>query len=336
MTTPEVSPRQQAELNRILDTARTSAQGAGGAPSAGITVTNTPRRRPSRPNLYLRSAPSGPKFEEGLSHTPLPTERKIYQYYCPLCMCHHKKILEASCCKHYMCHQCTHDMLCAKGMDAAIHFDPGNLPVQMDCPHCMQPNLALNVVAEGNQVRTYFDEEEGEASTSTAAKGPESPIKIGDSFDAIRRKMFTYEDERARAKEEEKAASKPVLMVERNASKPVLMTIASRGEEEDAGSLGGETDSDDGDDAGGNEAGEGPPGALREIESFLDSASAPSPQAAEAATVEVVDEEHTEVIEYDAAGPTPVDAVVIPEGPATESAPALEEATAAVAVAATG
>ena len=58
-------------------------------------------------------------------------ERQAFAFYCPLCMCHASKILEASCCQSRACFECAQEWL---DLDVSG---------ERDCPHCRRAGVSL-------------------------------------------------------------------------------------------------------------------------------------------------------------------------------------------------
>ena len=80
------------------------------------------------------------------------------KFFCPLCFFYFKgTILETSCCKNYICYDCSLDFLRGKGgLDIGLMNIPRTLP-PLPCPHCSLVGVQLNYVASDAKTRSYED-----------------------------------------------------------------------------------------------------------------------------------------------------------------------------------
>jgi hypothetical protein len=92
-----------------------------------------------------------------IDYTPVGPEKDKFPFYCPLCLYYFSEtIMETSCCKNYVCHDCAVHFLKGKeGLPKNITVVPKKLPAALRCPHCNTENLNLTYVQKGTTVRSY-------------------------------------------------------------------------------------------------------------------------------------------------------------------------------------
>ena len=127
-------------------------------------------------------------YEEGMETTPKSAAKREYAYFCPICMRHFRAVYETQCCRNYVCRGCArdfvgrHERLAAK---AHLHDGEDGLG-PLRCPACNVEKFAL--VAATGPVRSYDDDD------GVPVASLDSPVRIGDSYETLRRKMLSYEE----------------------------------------------------------------------------------------------------------------------------------------------
>eukprot|EP00741_Cyanophora_paradoxa_P008178 tig00000025_g7914.t1 len=125
------------------------------------------------------------------------------KFFCPICMLFFPAMLRASCCAQYVCETCA--LAYVKGRNgfprgAPSHALPERLPA-MECPYCAVDGFQILPVDAAEEARKYEDspgvQHKREAVAQRRASGGgaycPSPLKIGDSFEALKAKMITFE-----------------------------------------------------------------------------------------------------------------------------------------------
>jgi len=77
-----------------------------------------------------------------------PEERKIFKYYCPVCLRYFNTILVSSCCDNYICRFCIGDL--ARKAKQEVNF-------RICCTHCLTDTYKLLDVAPDAPLRVYTD-----------------------------------------------------------------------------------------------------------------------------------------------------------------------------------
>ena len=77
-----------------------------------------------------------------------PVERKIFKYYCPICLRYFNTILVSSCCDNYICRFCIGDMARKAKNDSNY---------QILCSHCVANSYKLTDVDPEAPLRIYTD-----------------------------------------------------------------------------------------------------------------------------------------------------------------------------------
>lgn len=144
---------------------------------------------------------------ECVPDTPIGSAANVYPYYCPLCMEYFKDILRSTCCGNYVCLPCATSFVQGKHVEVSTKFDGHLLVVillqvcgvvdliiddgfpTVPCPHCATNGLTLRMVdlAQGERVRDYSTK--NNPPVAKQLQSIYSPIKVGDSFEALKRKM---------------------------------------------------------------------------------------------------------------------------------------------------
>lgn len=128
-------------------------------------------------------------FRDSRPYTPKGEEAHMYPYYCPLCMEFFRDILRSQCCGNYSCLRCVVEYLKTKGFifNTASEIVTESLNLErVWCPHCQTLGFSpLPVLLDGD-VRDYS------LSNDTSVSVLSSPIRIGDSFDDLKRKIIRF------------------------------------------------------------------------------------------------------------------------------------------------
>lgn len=66
---------------------------------------------PSAINVTKDTPNISSSYYSRIEQTPMSKEKEIYKYFCPLCFCYYKDILKVSCCKNYICYNCSKEWL---------------------------------------------------------------------------------------------------------------------------------------------------------------------------------------------------------------------------------
>lgn len=150
----------------------------------------TPRRED---NLYNK-----------ISYTPIGDQLSVYKYYCPLCMSFYQDIFTSSaCCRHYICSECIVDYLAKRNclvntLNDILMASPYQ---NLACPHCNTVGFSPALVLPHETVRNYLD-----STTPAQQISYPSPMKIGDSFEDMKRKMASISEKNTIS-----VSSKPLL-----------------------------------------------------------------------------------------------------------------------------
>jgi hypothetical protein len=183
-------PSSSLSIQPILSTPRVSPP---------LQTTHTPRRDLSLPLHNIAS------FESNVPYTPTGEEADLYKYYCPLCMLYYQSILKSQCCNNYLCIFCTKDYLLTKHIiDKKAYENKENhrseellneitdnaLMNEINCPHCIRKGFSIIKVSRNEEVRDYsMRNNPGINSYPLSAA---SPVKIGESFEELKRKMIPF------------------------------------------------------------------------------------------------------------------------------------------------
>jgi len=154
--------------------------------------------------------------EKGMAETPVGKLAEEYKFFCPLCMMFYKNIREVPCCKQYICTFCLGDFLHAKqpsppavatgegGEPSAAAPPPpqpqppeGMIPRGVACPHCatISEGKPLRLLDSNQEARSYVDSPTTTADLARQTSGDpaHSPLKVGDDFQTMARKMLPFE-----------------------------------------------------------------------------------------------------------------------------------------------
>mmetsp|Transcript_2000 Transcript_2000/g.5714 ORF Transcript_2000/g.5714 Transcript_2000/m.5714 type:complete len:236 (+) Transcript_2000:346-1053(+) len=133
-----------------------------------------------------------------MPQTPSGAAADIYRFYCPLCMLYFKSIHRMSCCLHHVCCFCLAEYTSRQSIDVPAVNDSvqsSMLRQGLPCPCCgvSREGITIEKVAPGEQPRVYGDSPRTKAMLPAITESMFSPVKIGDNFEVIRRKMITFE-----------------------------------------------------------------------------------------------------------------------------------------------
>lgn len=125
-------------------------------------------------------------------YTPVGDDINRYKYYCPICMNYFKDILKSQCCGNYACLSCCKDYLAAHSLIAdSVNEIIGCTHLKnVPCPNCGTLGFDPRMVALIDNVRDYSSNN----NFGQIIMMQSSPIRIGDSFDDLKRKMIKYSD----------------------------------------------------------------------------------------------------------------------------------------------
>eukprot|EP01038_Epipyxis_sp_PR26KG_P008798 gene8798-11880_t len=123
-------------------------------------------------------------------HTPMDEPSKLFPYYCPLCMMYYKSIWKSNCCENYICSRCCKDYLSSKGILDFIERQDSELLERIPCPHCMTSGFQPKPVTFDEEIRDYDPCDY--VQNSIPYHGTFSPLRVGDSFEALKRKMIPF------------------------------------------------------------------------------------------------------------------------------------------------
>lgn len=172
--------------------------------------------------------PSRDRHEVGLAETPAGAQANEFKFFCPLCMMYYREVLETTCCRSYVCGFCHADFVMSQAKkkpgyaagptagitvagaagDAAL--DAKCIPKGWACPHCAAESsgASMKQLKRGDVARSYSDSPQTRAAmaqrASAAAPPLESPLRVGDDFTAMARKL-KWMDNGAKCGEDEPA-----------------------------------------------------------------------------------------------------------------------------------
>jgi hypothetical protein len=185
-TQNETSTASSSSL--IIDTTRNEELLQGGKDKKSNNNNIGDLITPRCENLLIQSIP----------YTPCGEEVNLYRYYCPLCMEFFKHILKSKCCGNYICLSCCVTFLSSQDLQVGnvndILSSHNEFKMKsLDCPHCCQNGFEPQLVVLQDSVRDYsmnspkflFDDDNNNNISH-------SPVKIGDSFESLKRKMKPF------------------------------------------------------------------------------------------------------------------------------------------------
>ena len=120
----------------------------------------------------MHSTPKISREGAGICYTPNTEDGTAdFKFFCPLCMVHFKEIQKTTCCTNYVCRFCA-----------------GELPHE-SCPFCAQDNMQLIDESCTADARKYLDSPSLKKKMAQLSPSPFSPIKCGDGFAELQRKV---------------------------------------------------------------------------------------------------------------------------------------------------
>ena len=147
--------------------------------SSSVPVTpDVSRTSPTTPKgeeqpLQIRMSAATPKGDAQLALTP---------FYCPICMLWLSEMLVTTCCAHNICEPCL----------VAWRVAGDNNENGMTCPHCASASFHVTPLEDGALSRSYHSEGNNAISGQQHFTNT-SPLKIGASFDELRRKLRPFQ-----------------------------------------------------------------------------------------------------------------------------------------------
>lgn len=119
------------------------------------------------------------------------------RFFCPLCMLFYEGMLKAGCCDQYICQDCAMSYLAGKSIDCDAASLIEELP-PIDCPYCANDGLVFMTVPLSELPRRYEDSPAVAAKLASrvrpVAPGAPSPLKTGDTFEDMKRKMTFFDE----------------------------------------------------------------------------------------------------------------------------------------------
>lgn len=124
-----------------------------------------------------------------VASTPQGDAASRYPYYCPLCMEYYQDVLQSKCCGNYICFPCCATFVGSRGVQADDLNEALATCSEVDslsCPHCGLAGFIPAPVALDGEVRDYSM---GVAPAVAPLRNGASPLRVGDSFENLKRKM---------------------------------------------------------------------------------------------------------------------------------------------------
>jgi len=180
---------------------------AGGSCCSATSMVHDPssdmqQRQPHSRQRINRAVPT-PVLDE---RSEDPTVE--FAMFCPICMYYYGSVLKTNCCGHHLCSACMVEMArhSVTANDDGRSPSPDELAIEsLSCPHCNSKNLRASRISSSEEARRYDDSPalhdksaarhlEGTPCPARAARpGDPSPLKIGDTYESMMRKMLTYD-----------------------------------------------------------------------------------------------------------------------------------------------
>ena len=144
-----VPPPQELRIQRLDYGRPPLAQNNNNSRPPQIDTHNRANVRLSTPHQKIRVS--------SIDYTPMGEEKTKFPFYCPLCLYYFSDtIMETSCCKNYICHDCAVHFLKGKeGLPKNLSVVPKKLPPALRCPHCNTEKVSLSYVQKGKKIRSY-------------------------------------------------------------------------------------------------------------------------------------------------------------------------------------
>ena len=143
---------------------------------------------PPRENDHADGATAEHFEDEMIDRTPrTEAEKRTFQYYCPICFGYARTIMStSSCCNQHVCISCALALSSASRASSDAHTIEGSGSF-CECPYCGE-NFDPTILATGSPPQKYHDEDTVERQTPMVT----SPVRIGDSFEDLKRKMLPF------------------------------------------------------------------------------------------------------------------------------------------------
>ena len=189
-----------------------------------VTPTGTMREEPDQPPegvhlppgryaLRIETAPPTSRSREnaGLAVTPVGKQAEEFRFFCPVCMMFFRSILETECCRQSICMFCLSEHVNKRAHAKGIETTPVEgiyrkpmLPAGIPCPQCAQVQKAraqmMRTLEGADDVKVPYATSPGTSqhleeisSRREFSSGSQSPLKIGDDFPTMARKMLPFE-----------------------------------------------------------------------------------------------------------------------------------------------
>ena len=143
--------------------------------------------------LACQPVPESPRVNESLLSfmptTPTGDSMKRYKYSCPICINLFRSGYKSTCRGHYLCYNCCITYIRTKSVRYIddLYDKRHVLYGRIDCPNCTLVGFRPEVVKVTEEVRDYSMKHTNDNSFYI------SPVKIGDSFEDLKRKMVSYD-----------------------------------------------------------------------------------------------------------------------------------------------
>ena len=146
-------------------------------------------------------------------YTPCGNSDTSYSYYCPLCMEYFLKILKSNCCSNYTCLSCSITYLGSKGItintaDELLKLGKNKFK-DIPCPHCFRDEYQIELVLPQDSIRDYRISLP--PNNSKYSNEGVSPLKVGDSFENMKRKMKPFDINRNNSIDENSTSNNKIV-----------------------------------------------------------------------------------------------------------------------------
>jgi len=171
------------------------------------------QRPPGRQALRIETTPvATSRRDVGLAVTPVGKQAEEFKFFCPVCMMFFRSILEIDCCKQSICSFCLTEHVSKRMQLGGVAAPPATdgvyrkpmLPAGIPCPQCAQVQKGraqtLRTVEGLDEVRVPYvtspstsQHLEEISSRREHSNGALSPLKVGDDFQTMARKMLPFD-----------------------------------------------------------------------------------------------------------------------------------------------
>lgn len=187
-------------------------------PPPGVRHAAPPRPPPVLTNasnlrVEVPQPPSRDRLEVGMAETPSGSVACEYKFFCPLCMVFYRDIFETPCCGGYMCGFCHAEFLISQTKRVGAVRPPAEkpagdaphgekcIPCGLPCPHCNVESrgIAMRKLTQRDTVTSRHAFSDSPRTLAAMAKAsvsnqpPQSPLRIGDDFAAMARKLNMFD-----------------------------------------------------------------------------------------------------------------------------------------------